>query len=384
MRTSGRLWAICAIAFAVAVALSIAFIPRVEDIDSGSYRLMAAGEAACKPYANRVLHPAIVHTFCRMFEPSDPRAFDASLFFLIAVVSSAVFYACVLSLMREVRPRWLTFLFLVSPLWWVWGGNIYIQDMFAAAVTAFLFLALRGGFRFRTACVFALLFILQFTRESTMVLAVSLAALAAWRRERLLACCAVAAMALGMAAVAWASRDALPNANELGGLTYLACKTVANGLRNLTGVIPWNDGYAAKLPWHYPDAPLWKFTLPAFLQAGNVREVGVYAIDAKCVLRTALAWFAYFPGVIAFAAWKLKRRPDAVSSERNTSPVLRLRDALCALRVAPLYVQYAFAAGFVFWFLAPFSGASLERLAGYSWPLFWIAVPWLFSRGNGR
>ncbi len=410
-------WSICALLFAAAVALSILLVPRVEDIDSGSYRLMAAGEPACRPYANRVLHPLLARALASLVGPHlvGPRSCAADNlrcgddtnrtttaetaapsvnhsqtltpsnfqtfklpFSLIALLSSIAFYLCVLSLLRDVRPRWWTFLLLISPLWWVWGGNIYIQDMFAAAFTAILFLVLRARFRHYAAAVFALLFLLQITRESTMVLAVALAAIAAWRREWRLAVGSLAAMLLGMAAVAWISRDALPNTNELGGFVYLVCKTVANGIRNLTGVIPWNDGYAVKLPWQYPDPPLWKCVLPGFLQMGNVHEVGVYAVNFKMALRTFAMWFLYFPGALLFIA--LRRRASAGAAAcGKTSLRGRISSAFGALRGLPFHVQYAFVVGVLFWVLTPFSGASVERLAGYSWPLFWIALPWVYG-----
>ena len=176
----GGVFAAVALLFALCVAWSIAFIPRAEDVDSGSYRLMARGEPACLPYANRILHPALAGFLWRRFQnimppksddivasptccrplaapptphplthpPSSPKNSQFSFlnfqFLLIAVISSLVFYLCILSLLRDVRPRWLVFVLLVSPLWWVWGGNIYIQDMFAAALTALLLLLLRS------------------------------------------------------------------------------------------------------------------------------------------------------------------------------------------------------------------------------------------------
>ncbi len=65
----GTIWAICALLFALVVALSILLVPRTEDIDSGSYRLMAAGEPARRPYANRILHPLLVRTLFSLGGP---------------------------------------------------------------------------------------------------------------------------------------------------------------------------------------------------------------------------------------------------------------------------------------------------------------------------
>ena len=345
-------------------------IPRVEDIDSVSYRLMARCEPACRPYANRILHPAIAGAVNRILTANEegcPSCENIS-FVLIAIVSSIAFYLCVIPLIRPIRPRWLVLPLLVSPLWWVWGGNIFLQDMFAAALTAILLLFLRRpGFRPALASL-VVLFLLQVTRESTMLLSLALIALAFCHHRWRLAVGALMAMALGMVVVAYASKNALPNTNELGGGVYMVAKAIANGLRNFTGVIPWNDGYAAHIPWHYPDPPLWKCTLPAFLQMGNVHEVGVYKFMPGMVLRTFAFWLLYFPGTIVLMLIRRKGLFRAFAAE---------------FRASPLYIQYAFVVGALFWILAPFSGTSIERLVGYAWPLFWVALPAMLCGETG-
>ena len=397
----GGVFAAVALLFALCVAWSIAAIPRVEDVDSGSYRLMACGEPACRPYANRILHPALAGFLWRRFQPLTPNpqpltpnpSILNSQFHLIAVISSLVFYLCVLSLLRDVRPRWLVFVLLISPLWWVWGGNIYIQDMFAAALTALLLLLLRSSepnsqFSILNSqfSIPFVLFLLQLTRESSALLSLVLIALALWRRRWRLAVGAFAAMAAGMAVVAWASRDALPSANGLDGGVYLVAKAVANGVRNFTGVIPWNDGYAARMPWYYPDPPVWKCALPASLQMGNVHEVGIYKFMPGVVLRTFALWLLYFPGVILLffkGVPSATRQNNDISTSSHPRPILSNRPESRLFKAAlgaPFYIQYSFVVGLVFWLLAPFSGPSLDRLVGYSWPLFWIALPFLLRR----
>ncbi len=389
----GGVFAAVALLFALCVAWSIAAIPRVEDVDSGSYRLMARGEPACLPYANRILHPALARVLG--YGAAAPRTTGLednrnspknsqfsilnSQFHLIAVISSLVFYLCVLSLLRDVRPRWLVFVLLISPLWWVWGGNIYIQDMFAAALTALLLLLLRSSepnSQFPIPCspfpIPLILFLLQLTRESSALLSLVLIALALWRRRWRLAVGAFAAMAAGMAVVAWANRDALPSANGLDGGVYLVAKAVANGVRNFTGVIPWNDGYAARMPWYYPDPPVWKCALPAFLQMGNVHEVGIYKFMPGVVLRTFALWLLYFPGVILLF---FKGVSTTTGQQDNRSAIL---NSQFSIHNSPFYIQYSLVVGLVFWLLAPFSGPSLDRLVGYAWPLFWVALPMLF------
>ena len=363
-----RTYILLAIAFAAAAVASVAVVPRVEDVDSSSYRMMAQGEQACRPYASRVLHPAVVRGLSAA-GISMPVAFAAT-----TIASAVAFYVLLLVRMRRMRPTWKTFVLLVSPLWWVWGGNIYIQDMVAAAFAAVLFLAVdmascaadgKSTCRRTGLILVALsLFLLQLTRESSAVFALTLAVLA-WRgKDRRLALASVTAMVAGMAVVAWASRNANPNTNELNGFAYMVCKVVANGVRNFTGLIPWNDGYAAHLAFYYPDPPIWKCTLPTFLQWGNVHEIGVYSFMPWTVAKTFAVLLFYFPCVLPLL-WRICREGRLK---------LLMHGGFMSL---PLDVRLALVVGGVFWVMIPFGGTSLMRYAGYAWPLFWIALPHL-------
>ncbi len=349
----------------MAVVVSVVSIPRNEDIDSSSYRMMAQGEQVCRPYASRVLHPAVIRCMARTGIAPET-AFAA-----VNVVSAVLFYVLLLAIMPPTRPAVNAFVLLVSPLWWVWGGNIYVQDMFAAALAAALFMAVcfaydrRNGGGYAWMSVGVILFLLQVTRESSAVFALALAVLA-WRRKawRLMTV-SLAAMVAGMAVVSWSSSGAQPNTNELGGFAYLVCKAVANGVRNFTGIIPWNDGYATHLACYYPDPPIWKCTLPAFLQWGNVHEIGIYAFQPANIAMFLARWLLYFPGALLLCciAPRIAGRRPALPS--------------AGFAHMPLYVQLAFVSGGIFWLLAPFSGPSLMRLVGYAWPFFWIALPYM-------
>ena len=359
------------VAFAVVAWVTVLAIPRTEDIDSSSYRAMVCGGEVCRPYASRVLHPAVVRCLMTAGVGQD-KAFAA-----VNIMSAVVFYVLVLVLMQPLRFSSVVFLLLTSPLWWVWGGSLYIQDMFAAMLAAALFITVRveassareGVYCGRRGlfCIGMLILLMQLTRESSAVFALALAVLAWCERDRRLAIVSVAAMITGMAIVAWVSRDAQPNVNELDGLTYLACKAIANGLRNIAGLIPWNDGYATRLACYYPDPPLWKYTLPTFLQRGNVHEIGIYTFLPETIVITFGVWLLYFPGILLFLG-KLRREWQIRTF---------FYDGFMHL---PLDVKLAFVSGGIFWILVPFCGTSLLRYAGYAWPLFWIALPYWLSR----
>jgi len=117
------------------------------------------------------------------------------------------------------------------------------------------------------------------------------------------------------------------------------------------------------LPHFYPDPPVWKMSLPTWLQGGSVQEVGVYRFDLPLPLRTVSALLSTF-GLLTVMAWYWLRK-----------------EGWSRLKQVPDAFRMAMIIGLAFFVLAPFSGRSVERLVGYAWPAFWLAVPLLGSLG---
>lgn len=197
-----------------------------------------------------------------------------------------------------------------------------------------------------------------------------LCVLALIRRRWLLAGGCLGVALAGMMVVGWVAAGSKSNIHEMHGVACLGAKVVANGAANLLGVVVWSDSYARYFPERYPLAPLWRVMVPAGLPLGGIREVGIYRLEPAMVAETASILLSTF-GLMPLLACRLLR-------ERG----------LRSLNAASLPLQLAAWVGTLFFLLAPFSGRSVDRLAGYGWPLFWLAVP-LFSvdmikRRSGR
>ena len=356
---------------ALAVAATLCLFEVPWDIDNGSYVNLALGRVSevYRPYANRMLHPLMVRGVAAALGMQPvvgcPAWWIVQIAFLALFLAGAVALVARFLYRADASPSWAARAFayamilLVSPLWLVWGGNPYIQDVPVAAFGVFFFHALVGG---RTGLALACLALMMLTRESSVVVAVALGFCAICGRRGRLAAGTVLVTAGAMAFSAWLSRESPGSISGMGSFSYMVTKTLAAGSYNLLGIHFWTDLHAVKLPWFYPDAPIWSMDLPAWIHFGNVRRIGIYSFDPMHVMNTFVLWALPLvpPALVLF----LSRRMGSL--RRLLSP-----------RSLPLAMQVAVLSGLLFWLSQPFAGYSPWRYLGYVWPFAWIVVPWL-------
>jgi hypothetical protein len=159
-----------------------------------------------------------------------------------------------------------------------------------------------------------------------------------------------------MLLVSMLTQSARPNIHEMGGVSYLVLKVVSNSAANLLGITLWSDTYAQTLPHFYPEQPVWKMALPAVLSPGSISEIGIYRFEPWLPLRTLVMMLTTF-GLLPFCLFYF--RGAGVSK----------------LKELPMGVGIALVCGICFWLLGPLTGRSVDRLIGYGWPAFWVAVP---------
>lgn len=389
----------------VAVGLCIRGVPKEPDVDSSSYRRMAEGHMSqvVRPYANRVLHPLVVWGVeevlkCRSskvrksgettanganranennFETSELQNFrtdpETFAFWIVAVASLVI----ALAALADLTPRLsaIPFAILVAcPTLCLYGVNIYLQDLFALALTTLFFWALSAK---RVVLSLLLLFLLQTTRESTVVIAAALVVTAAFSRQWRWMLGVCVALAAGTVFVATVSRDALPNIHAMSGPVYLLTKVVANGAENFLGITVWSDTYARQLPHFYPTPPVWQMEVPTWMPLGGMRSIGIFSIDCWRPLEVAVILLSAF-GVLPTMLYR--RGVDLLSISAESRSVvgsgwrIRIEEVVRVWGTQPLTVQIAVLAGAVFLLLSPFTGRTVERYIGYSWPLFWLAL----------
>jgi hypothetical protein len=130
----------------------------------------------------------------------------------------------------------------------------------------------------------------------------------------------------------------------MGGLLYLVLKIPFNAMKNLAGIVVVPNTLRGQEGYTCPAA----FSLSIHL--GKIREVGVCRPDLSLPLTTLAIMLTTF----------------------GTGPLMLVTGieppAQTWMRIAVLYGLAAF-------LLAPITGAAIDRLASYGWPLFWLNLP---------
>jgi len=225
-----------------------------------------------------------------------------------------------------------------------------MPDLFHAALTTLFFLLiLREKF---LAGLFVLA-VAYMARENTLILCLMLGALA-WLRGRAWITIASGLVILyGTAFGSWCVRQGQPNIHHLPDFLYLGLKMPHQFLKNVLGFRIWTN----TLPFGEPFA---KWTLPGYLQSGDVRVLGFCYPEWQLSLFTLITLLTLF-GTGPLIIWMTRNR--------------RLWKY-----PHPFAIQLAFIYGLFAFLLGTSIGDWIDRLIGYGWPLFWIVVPYIFSR----
>ena len=154
--------------------------------------------------------------------------------------------------------------------------EIYLPDcMHAALVALFFLLLVRGAWWY----AMPLLFLMQVTRESTVLLTFVVASVTLYHRNWKLAGTAVLCTLLGMGVVSRYGNQGQGNIHGANTVVYLVGKVPFNFLTNVCGVCMWTNTHAKNDPETYPNEPLVKYELPAWAPTGSMRQVGIYTLD---------------------------------------------------------------------------------------------------------
>ncbi len=295
--------------------------------DSVSYYATADGRhaEAYSYYAGRVLHPVLVGRVAGTFALPLPNAFR-----LTHAVSLGVFFGAVALL---VRRYWILPLLLSAVVFGA-SRDYYVADLFYAAMTA-VFLLLSSVSPWLG---LAMVPLLHLTRESTVMVALIVAAVNL-RRDRRLAVVALGLGVVGVAVVGWLAAQGVPSRHGLPMVLFNGAKVAFNAASNLLGLMLWTDTNAVTLDCQ----PLWKTAV----QIGGIREVGLCTAFYRPV--SIAADFATAFGVLPLLLWR--RRAELWGAEAT-----RLA---CWLGVSAAV-------------MAPLVGTSVGRYLLQAWPLCWV------------
>jgi hypothetical protein len=319
------------------------------DADAFHYRAMAAGQVAMKPFAFRVLLPAMARLFANITGNST----DAG-FLVVGLLSLwTLLYGTLLLVLERGRNLWLVIALISLPFWQDSFRDYWLPDLLHAALVMLYLLLLRKR---RWGWSAAMLVPMYLARESTLLIVLIAVPVLWWlagRRAGLLQ--ALGALA-GMAASKFAARHALPNQHNIDDTLYMIGKIPWNAAKNIFGVILWSNTLQVQ-------PPIRTWNIPHWLPLGGVHQVGYSAFDGSYPIGTAISIFGAFglgTCVAICLAWKTPLRQ-----------LLPREDPyLC---IAGIYGASTF-------LLSPLLGAALLRLFAYGWPLFLVYLPAMVPR----
>jgi hypothetical protein len=318
--------------------------------DSTFYMRIASGGTGpvMQPFASRQLGALFVGALAHLFHLTVEQSFLVETLLSFAVIFSVI-YGLIL---QTAAPRWMLIAIAVVPFWAGQMQYLVLPDVFYSALLAVLLLLLAQ----RRMMLAALMMLpLMLARESTSLTLLCFLA-AAWSsllwRDRLVA---VVGAVTGSLTVAHLTRGSAANVEQLPQALYILAKVPWNFLRNIAGILPWSNVNSELCT-----VPRW--SVPVHFHALQAVGVcGVSHVGQKFVVHTALTEFGLLPMMTAFFWWR-QRHSSA------WSPLLRFT------------LLYG-AASFV---LAPLLGNWVAHLAGYGWPLFFVALPMLMEHETIR
>ena len=318
--------------------------------ESVEYRAIAISGLASihKPYSERFLNPTVAALVARAGGIDIDRAFV-----IVAISALAILLICIATLLDRTtaHPELIVPLVFVPPLLKM-VGLYYIQDLFYAAILS-VFLVLLARERIVLAALAMLA--LYMTRESALILCLAVIVVGWMWSRRDLIWIAIAVIVLGTVATGYAGSLGLPNTHQMNEFAFVTLKIPFDAIRDFFGIIlmpntlrshPGNDCVAIAT-----------VNLPKLIQAGDLRSFDVCRAPITVPLWTysnLLAGFGVMPMVAGFILWRRGR--EIVST-------------------APSWLLVTLIYGGVTFVTAPMVGTWMDRMVGYGWPLFWIAVP---------
>jgi len=338
--------------------LAIAWLdmPHDQGIDAEKYMELAEGhiENVVRTFANRILHPWLAGELSGLTGLNLDQSF-----LVLGCLSLVLLIATTAAMAGAFLPAKLLPLLLLIPFTLHTFQHYQMPDVFYAGLLGlFLWCLYREFVWFAVLLIFAL----QVTRESTLMLMVVFSIVCAFRGRWKEAAGGAVAMVMGALVVSYATSSALPNLHGMNQLTYMALKVPFNFLGNALGINLYSDTLAANNPRLFSEEPLLALDVSGMTLFGNVSSIGIYSFDPVRplnMLAYLLTLFGVLPVVIVHS-------------------IVRYRTAV--LKGAPVFVTIALVYGTGSYLLGTSIGASVDRLLGYGWPAFLIGVPYLLAR----
>ena len=333
--------------------------PYSFNIDSRHYIDIAEGRMHLvnKPFSNRFLHPIVAGTIAKVTHLSTETSF-----LLIGILSLLVLLTAVFSVAKvdNLSPA-AVIAFLLTPFLVRLFQQYYLPDMFYAAILGLFFLCW-GQYKLWWTLV--LLFLLYITRESTILLSLTVALISVHKRWWRMLLGIIIATSLAIIVSNYVSSFGQLNIHATSDSVYLFGKIPFNFLKNILGIVLWTNTLAANNPTVFYNTSLLIVTLPSWLHMGAIHSIGVYTFAPLIAFNTISTLLTTFGALPVLVLLDFARYRRSMLNSHNTSPIM-----LPALGY-----------GLLSFFVGTSIGATVGRLVGYGWPAFWIASPLLLGQ----
>ena len=297
-----------------------------------------------QPFASRQLGALVVAALAHAMHWTVERAFIEEGVLSLIVMLVAIYYVA----LHTRAPRWLLLAIALVPFWGSLLENLVLPDLWYSALLALVLLLLAGEHMLGASLM---MFPLMLSRESTsLTLICFLIACWGWMRWRDRIVAVVSAIA-GSVLVSHLAARAQPNFEHLPASIYMLAKVPWNFMRNVLGIIPWSN-----VNTEFCVVPAWTTQV----HLGRLHAIGICGVSLAAwvkISQSVLCDFGLLPLLAAVFWWRCRK--------------IAIRNAL--LRFTLLY-------GGISLLLAPMLGTWFDRLLGYAWPLFFVALPLLFDR----
>lgn len=336
-----------AITLALGSLIAAAFRPSVYApyAEGKVYVDLARGASSQIPslYSGRLAHPLMVRMIARIANVP----IDAHVFFWVSaasLIAFLVFLGAYYGLEYSAAGSiWICLLVTATVV--DQYRNYYWHDLFYVALSALFFLLLRV----KPWVSPLILLLLYLTRESTIVLVVSLLAVSAIGRRWKLSLASAGVGAVGLTADFLLAARALPSKHGFSLFKLDILKIPYNFAYNICGLVFWTNTDVSTLP-----PPVWKAHVPLWLHLGNIRQIGYCGFFWQNPVRTFLVLATAF-GVLPLAIVRVAK------SRKWVIPWPERLDIATALVF-----------GTLMFVLTPLVGTLPARYVLYAWPLFWI------------
>src|SRR3989344_443532 len=314
------------------------------------YVAMAEGRFSevIQPFSGRFLQPFITGQISSYLELNLNQSFS-----IISIISLISFFIASAIFFKKISqsPFFFIPIFLLPYFAGLFQAT-FLPDSFYLFLIALFFLFLI--YRMETASLL-ILFLLFLTRESTILLGLTLLIVSFLRSQRILAIATFMVIALSVFTTYQISELGLPNVHNLSNLSYLILKMPYNFFNNTFGIKLWVNTLPNLCE------PISVLNIPQYIPIDPINKIGFCRFDISAPIYTALVLSTTF-GVMPLILF-----------------YLLFSQFKLILRKFPLWLIVALIYGLASYFMSIFVTGAVQRSIGYGWPAFLLAVPFLLA-----